>query len=71
MCGNSPWAFIIGGLILAAAMLMTAHPQSAATRAAPVQHTIRGPAAHVAIDLRPFTLDIDFAHARVSLDVSL
>jgi hypothetical protein len=70
MCGNSPWGFIIGGLILAAAMLMTAHPQDAAPAGA-AQHTITGPAAHVAIQLAPATLDIDFAHARVSLEVSL
>ena len=70
MCGNSPWGFIIGGLILAAAMLLTAHPQSAATHAPPAVQT-NAPAAHVAFELAPITLDIDLANARVSVEVSL
>jgi len=70
MCGNGPWGFIIGGLILAAAMLLTAHPQSAATHSAPAVQT-NAPARHVALELAAVTLDIDIAHARVSVEVSL
>lgn len=71
MCGNGPWGFIIGGLILAAAMLMAGHPRGSVAAAPAQQHTIAGAAAHLAIEMRPLSLDIDFAHARVLLEVSL
>lgn len=70
MCGNGPWGFIIGGLIIAAAMLLTAHPQSAAPHAAPAVQT-NAPATHVAFELAPVTVDIDLANVRVSVEVSL
>jgi hypothetical protein len=74
MCGNSENGLgIVVGLIAAAAMLVAAFADKhTSAHAAPAsQHTISAPATHVAIQMRPVTLDFDVAHTRVSLDVSL
>jgi hypothetical protein len=74
MCGSGDNGLgIIVGLVAAAAMLMAAYAEKhqGARVAQPAQHAISAPATHVAFEMRPVTLDIDLAHARVSLDVSL
>ena len=74
MCGNGENGLgIIVGLIAAAAMLMAAFAEKhqGAYAAQPAQHAISAPATHVAFEVRPVTLDIDLANARVSLDVRL
>ena len=74
MCGSEDNGLgIIMGLIAATAILVFAFAEKHAGThaAAPAQHTISAPATHVAFELSPVTLDIDLAHARVSLDVSL
>jgi hypothetical protein len=73
MCGSEENGLgIIMGLIAAAAILVFAFAEKhGGAHAAQPVHTISAPATHVAIEMRPVTLDIDLAHARVSLDVSL
>jgi hypothetical protein len=74
MCGNGDNGLgIIAGLIAAAAMLLAAFADkhSGAHAASAPQHAISAGATHVAIELRPVTLDIDLAHASASLEVRL
>lgn len=72
MCSENSGG-VIAGLIVAAAILAMAFAEkhSGAHAVAPVHHTISAPATRVAIAMPPLTLDIDLAHARVSLGVSL
>jgi hypothetical protein len=63
MCGNGPWGFIIGGLIVAGAMIASAYFPGAA------HHAIQLP--HLVMEISPLTIDVDLADARVTLDVSL
>ena len=71
MCGESSNG-IIAGLIVAAAILIFAFAEkhSGAHTVQPAQHTISAPATHVAIEMRPVTLDIDLERGRASLEVS-
>jgi hypothetical protein len=74
MCGSGENGIgIIAGLIAAAAILIFSFVEkhSGVHATLPVQHTISAPATHLAIEMRPLLLDIDFANARVSLDVNL
>jgi len=72
MCGNGDNGLgIIAGLIAAAAMLLAAFAEKHASAHAPAQHSIGAAATHVAIEMRPVTLDIDLAHASASLEVRL
>ena len=74
MCGNENGLGIIMGLIAAGAILIFTFAEKHSGAHAvqqPAQHTMSAPAAHVALQLAPVTLDIDLASARVSLEVSL
>ncbi len=74
MCGSGENGIgVIMGLIAAAAILVFAFAEkhSGAHAIAPAQHSISAPARHVALEMRPLTVDIDLATARVSVDVSL
>ena len=75
MCGNGENGLgIVMGLIAAAAMLLAAFAEKHSSAQAPPQHAIAAGAAggaHVAIEMRPVTLDIDLAHASASLEVRL
>ena len=73
MCGNGENGLgIIMGLIGAAAMLMAAFAEKhSGVHAVQPQHTISAPSTHVAIEMRPLTLDVDLEHARASLEVRL
>lgn len=64
MCGNGPWGFVIGGLILAAAMLASAYlPGHQAARVIELPHVV--------MQASPLSVDINLADARVVIDVSL
>ena len=82
MCGSGENGIgVISGLIVAAAILVFAFAEKhgGLHATAPAQHTISAPAsapasapgAHVGLEMRPVTLDIDLATARVTVDVSL
>ena len=74
MCGNGENGLgIVMGLIAAAAMLLAAFAEkhSGAHAASAPQHAISAGATHVAIEMRPVTLDIDLAHASATLEVRL
>jgi len=74
MCGNGENGLgIVMGLIAAAAMLLAAFAEkhSGAHTGSPAPHSISAGSTHVAIEMRPVTLDIDLAHASASLEVRL
>jgi hypothetical protein len=74
MCGNGENGLgIVMGLIAAAAMLLAAFAEKHSGAHAPSspQHALSAGVTHVAIEMRPVALDIDFAHARASLEVRL
>ena len=74
MCGNENGLGIIMGLVAAGAILIFTFAEKhhwGAHAAQPAQHAISAPATHVALQLAPVTLDIDVAHARVSVEVNL
>ena len=62
MCGNGPWGFVIGGLILAAAMIASAYAPG---------HTARAPQLpNLVMQVSPVTVDVNLADARIVFDVS-
>ena len=74
MCGNGENGLgIVMALIAAAAMLLAAFAEKhSGAHAAPApHHTIGAGVTHVAIEMRPVTLDIDLAHASATLEVRL
>lgn len=73
MCGNANGLGIIMGLVAAGAILIFSFAEKHhwGAHVQPTQHSISAPATHVALQLAPVTLDIDVAHARVSVEVNL
>jgi hypothetical protein len=74
MCGSSENGIgIIASLIAAGAILLLAFAEkhAGAHAPAPAPHTLSAPATHVAIEMRPVTIDFDLTQARVSVEVNL